>query len=66
MIGDLPLGGNFPIRIQSMLTIPTLDTKNAVNQAIKIFDYGADYVRITAPKMEDAQNLKNMMRDLLE
>lgn len=48
-IGDIILGAGNPIRLQSMTTTPTLDTMATVAQAIKIFDAGADFVRITTP-----------------
>jgi (E)-4-hydroxy-3-methylbut-2-enyl-diphosphate synthase len=57
-IGDLPLGGDYPIRIQSMTTTPTMDTAATVKQCIAIAESGADYVRITAPNVKAAENLK--------
>jgi len=59
-IGELPVGGNNPIRIQSMTTTDTMDTKATVEQSIRIFETGADYVRITAPSIKDAKNLVNI------
>ena len=63
-IGDVPLGGNNPIRIQSMTTTDTMNTKATVEQAIRIIEAGADYVRITAPGVNDAQNLANIKKEL--
>lgn len=63
-VGDIPLGGNYPIRIQSMTTTNTLDTENTVEQAIRIINAGADYVRITAPSIKDAANLENIKKQL--
>src|SRR3990172_915329 len=65
-IGDVPLGGNNPIRIQSMTTTNTMDTKNTVEQSIRIIEAGADYVRITAPSIKEAQNLENIKKELLK
>lgn len=63
-IGDIPMGGDYPIRIQSMTNRPTLDTRSSVEQCIKIIDAGADYVRITTPGTQDAENLRNIKEAL--
>jgi (E)-4-hydroxy-3-methylbut-2-enyl-diphosphate synthase len=65
-IGDIPLGGDNPIRVQSMTTTDTMDTKATVEQSIRIFDAGADYVRITAPSIKEAENLENIKEGLKE
>ncbi len=59
-IGGVPLGGNNPIRIQSMTNTPTLDTEATVKQCIKIIKAGGDYVRITIPTSAEADNLINI------
>ena len=56
-IGDIPLGGDNPIRIQSMTSVPTLDTEGAAAQCRRIFDAGADYVRLTAQGVREAENI---------
>lgn len=63
-IGDIPMGGNNPIRIQSMTTIDTMDTKGSVEQVIRMVDKGCEYVRITAPSMKEAQNLEVIKKEL--
>ena len=63
-IGEVPLGGNNPIRLQSMTTTDTLDTKATVEQSIRIIEAGADYVRITAPSIKDAENLAEIKKEL--
>lgn len=63
-IGDLPMGGNNPIRIQSMTTIDTMDTKGSVEQTIRMVDAGCEYVRITAPSIKEAQNLDAIKKEL--
>ena len=63
-IGDLPLGGNNPIRIQSMTTVDTMDTKGSVEQTIRMVEAGCEYVRITAPSMKEAQNLEAIKKEL--
>jgi len=59
-VGDIAMGGENPIRIQSMTTIGTMDTEGSVAQAIRMVDAGCEYVRITAPSVRDAENLKNI------
>jgi (E)-4-hydroxy-3-methylbut-2-enyl-diphosphate synthase len=63
-IGDVPMGGNNPIRIQSMTTIDTMDTKGSVEQTIRMVDAGCEYVRITAPSIKEAQNLDAIKKEL--
>ena len=63
-IGSLSLGGNHPIRIQSMTNTDTLDTKASVAQCIRIIEAGADLVRLTAQGIKEAENLSNIKRDL--
>lgn len=63
-IGDVPMGGNHPIRIQSMTTIDTMDTMGSVAQTIRMVDAGCEYVRITAPSLKEAENLANIKKEL--
>jgi (E)-4-hydroxy-3-methylbut-2-enyl-diphosphate synthase len=63
-IGDVPLGGTYPIRIQSMTNTNTLDTKTTVEQCIRIIKSGADYVRITTQGRKEAENLINIKKEL--
>ena len=56
-IGDLMLGGNHPIRIQTMTTTDTMDTEATVAQTIRCIEAGAELVRITAPSKKEAENL---------
>ncbi|MGQ9619627.1 MAG: (E)-4-hydroxy-3-methylbut-2-enyl-diphosphate synthase [Bacteroidales bacterium] len=65
-IGSVPLGGDFPIRIQSMTNTDTLDTKASVEQCIRIIEAGADYVRLTAQGVKEAKNLANIKKELLK
>jgi (E)-4-hydroxy-3-methylbut-2-enyl-diphosphate synthase len=64
-IGDIPLGGNNPIRIQSMTTTDTMDTSDTVNQSIRMIKAGCEYVRITAPNVKQAQNLSKIKKELI-
>jgi (E)-4-hydroxy-3-methylbut-2-enyl-diphosphate synthase len=63
-IGDIPLGNNHPIRIQSMTTTDTMNTIATVEQTIRMVDAGCDYVRITAPSIFEAENLLNIKNEL--
>ena len=65
-IGDLYLGSDFPIRIQSMTTIDTMDTQGSIEQSIRMIDAGCELVRITAPSVKEAQNLENIRKGLRE
>lgn len=63
-IGNVPLGGDNPIRIQSMTITDTMDTKGTVEQTIRMVDAGCEYVRITAPSINEAANLENIKKEL--
>jgi (E)-4-hydroxy-3-methylbut-2-enyl-diphosphate synthase len=63
-IGDTPLGGNNPIRVQSMTTTDTMDTLATVEQSIRMIEAGCEYVRITAPSIKEAENLANIRNEL--
>jgi (E)-4-hydroxy-3-methylbut-2-enyl-diphosphate synthase len=65
-IGEVPIGGSFPIRVQSMTTIDTMDTKGSVDQCIRMIESGCDYVRITAPSIKEAKNLAEIKNSLRE
>lgn len=64
-IGNCPLGGSNPIRIQSMTNTSTLDTDGTIEQAIRIIEKGADYVRCTAQGVKEAENLRLIKEGLL-
>ncbi len=63
-IGDIAMGGNNPIRIQSMTTVDTMDTAGSVEQSIRMIKAGCEYVRITAPSIKEAQNLQEIKKEL--
>jgi (E)-4-hydroxy-3-methylbut-2-enyl-diphosphate synthase len=63
-IGDVPVGGDNPIRIQSMTTTDTMDTIATVEQTIRMVKAGCEYVRITAPGIKEAENLANIKTEL--
>ncbi len=64
-IGNVPMGGDNPIRVQSMTTCDTMDTDGTVKQAIRMVEAGCEYVRITAPGIKEAKNLKVIKQKLL-
>ncbi|MFO0485478.1 MAG: flavodoxin-dependent (E)-4-hydroxy-3-methylbut-2-enyl-diphosphate synthase, partial [Sphingobacteriia bacterium] len=57
-IGPVGIGGDNPIRIQSMTTADTLDTAATVAESIRMIEAGCELVRITAPSIREAENLK--------
>jgi (E)-4-hydroxy-3-methylbut-2-enyl-diphosphate synthase len=63
-IGDVPMGGDNPIRVQSMTTVDTMDTLGSVEQTIRMVEAGCEYVRITAPSLKEAQNLEEIKKEL--
>ncbi|MDH3267395.1 MAG: (E)-4-hydroxy-3-methylbut-2-enyl-diphosphate synthase [Ignavibacteria bacterium] len=65
-IGDVPLGGNNPIRIQSMTITDTMNTIATIEQTIRMVVAGCEYVRITAPSINEARNLENIKKELRE
>jgi (E)-4-hydroxy-3-methylbut-2-enyl-diphosphate synthase len=63
-IGTVPLGGNNPVRVQSMTNTKTLDTNATVAQAIRMIEAGCEYVRIAVPGIREAQSLRNIKNEL--
>ncbi len=63
-IGSLLMGGNNPIRIQSMTTTDTMNTAATVAQSIRMIEAGCELVRITAPSINEARNLENIKNEL--
>lgn len=64
-IGRTAVGGNNPIRVQSMLTGDTMDTEACVKETMGLVEVGCEIVRITAPTVKDAKNLENIRAGLL-
>lgn len=63
-VGNTPLGGDNPIRVQSMANVSTMDTEAAVAQAIRLVGVGSEYIRFTAQGEREANNL-GVISDLL-
>ena len=62
--GGVIIGGNHPVVRQSMLTCDTMDTAESVKQTLELVAVGCQIVRITAPTVKDAANLKNIVAEL--
>ncbi len=63
-IGNLKIGGNNPIAVQSMTTVDTLDTAGTVAQSLRMVAAGCELVRVTAPSMKEAENLRKIKAEL--
>ena len=59
-VGATPMGGAYPIRIQSMTNTVTMDTEACIEQAKRIIDAGGEYVRLTTQGVREAENLRNI------
>jgi (E)-4-hydroxy-3-methylbut-2-enyl-diphosphate synthase len=65
-VGNVGIGGDNPIRVQSMITCDTMDTEASIAQTIELAEAGCEIVRITAPTVKDAANLQHIVRGLRE
>ena len=63
-VGGLTIGGDAPIRVQSMTTASTMDTQGCIEQTIRIIDAGGELVRLTAQGTREALNLKEIREGL--
>jgi len=63
-VGNVGIGGDNPIRVQSMITCDTMDTEASIQQTIELTDAGCEIVRITAPTVKDARNLEHIIKGL--
>ncbi|WP_375584168.1 (E)-4-hydroxy-3-methylbut-2-enyl-diphosphate synthase [Cyclobacterium xiamenense] len=63
-VGDLIIGGDNPIVVQSMTTVDTMDTQGSIDQAIRMIESGCQLVRITAPSIKEAENLRAIKEGL--
>ncbi len=59
-VGKIGIGGNNPIRIQSMTTTDTMDTEATVAECVELIKAGCEIIRITAPGKREAENLQNI------
>jgi (E)-4-hydroxy-3-methylbut-2-enyl-diphosphate synthase len=65
-VGNVGVGADNPIRVQSMITCDTMDTEASIAQTIELAEAGCEIVRITAPTVKDAANLQHIVRGLRE
>jgi (E)-4-hydroxy-3-methylbut-2-enyl-diphosphate synthase len=65
-VGSVGIGGDNPIRVQSMITCDTMDTDASIQQTIELANVGCEIVRITAPTVKDARNLEHIVTGLRE
>lgn len=63
-VGNLDLGGNFPVRLQSMANTNTLNTDASVQQAMKVINAGADLLRFTTQGKKEASNMANIWHSI--
>ena len=63
-IGNTPLGGDNPVRVQSMTSTSTMDTEASIAQCIRIIEAGGEYIRLTAQGTREAENLRNIKAGL--
>ena len=65
-VGNVGIGGDNPIRVQSMITCDTMDTEASIQQTIELAEAGCEIVRITAPTVKDSRNLEHIVKGLRE
>lgn len=65
-IGNLSIGGEYPVRIQSMTNTNTLNTESTVNQVVRLAEAGCELVRITAQGTKEAENLREIKKLLYQ
>src|SRR6201997_3043378 len=63
-VGGVGIGGDNPIRVQSMITCDTMDTETSIRQTMELAQAGCEIVRITAPTVKDARNLEHIVKGL--
>lgn len=64
--GNLSMGGDNSIKVQSMTTTDTMNTKASVEQSIRMIDAGSELIRLTAPSKNEAENLKAIKEELVK
>lgn len=65
-VGSITMGGNFPVVVQTMTNTDTRDTEGSVAQCERIITAGADLIRLTTQGVREADNLRNIHRELRE
>ena len=64
MVGNIGIGGDNPVRVQSMITCDTMDTAMSIQQTMELAAAGCEIVRITAPTVKDSRNLEQIVKGL--
>src|SRR5690606_35611788 len=64
MVGNVPVGGDAPITVQTMTNTPTSDPKATIDQIRRCEDAGADIVRVSCPDVESTATLKTIVRSV--
>ena len=64
MVGEVGIGGENAVRVQSMITCDTMDTEASIGQTMELAQVGCEIVRITAPTVKDSRNLEHIVRGL--
>src|SRR5690606_25682668 len=64
-VGKIGVGGENPIRVQSMTTADTMNTEASIEESIRMIDAGCEIVRLTAPSKKEAENLKLIKQGLV-
>jgi len=62
-VGDVLIGGDNPISVQTMTNTLTIDTKSTIKQIEKVVKAGADLVRVSIPDKESSQSLKQIVKE---
>jgi (E)-4-hydroxy-3-methylbut-2-enyl-diphosphate synthase len=65
-VGDVAVGGDYPIRVQSMTTASTKDTRAVVDEIGQLAEAGSEIVRLTVPTQADCDNLPNIRKAMNE
>jgi (E)-4-hydroxy-3-methylbut-2-enyl-diphosphate synthase len=65
-VGNVGIGGDNPIRVQSMITCDTMDTEASIQQTMELAEARCEIVRITAPTVKDSRNLEHIVKGLRE
>ncbi|MBR4380123.1 MAG: flavodoxin-dependent (E)-4-hydroxy-3-methylbut-2-enyl-diphosphate synthase, partial [Bacteroidaceae bacterium] len=65
-VGNIGIGGDNPVRVQSMCTTSTMDTEGCVRQILAIARAGGELVRLTTQGVREAENLKEIRRRVRE
>ena len=63
-VGNISVGGNSPISVQSMTNTLTTDIKNTIKQIHSLEDAGADIVRVSCPDENSTKSLREIVKEV--